>query len=105
MSAHRRELILAPQAQRDLSDILLQTEMGWGVQQRSRYRSVIDRALAELLTYPHIGRSRSDISPGLRSFSAGRHVIYYRVSESQIHVNRIVHPRMELGSDELAEFR
>ena len=105
MSVHRRELILAPQAQQDLSDILLQTEMDWGIQQRSRYRRVIDRALAELLTFPYLGRSRNEISPGLRSFSAGRHLIYYRVSESELNVNRIVHPRMELGPDDLAEFR
>ena len=102
MSAPKLELDLASRAQRDLSDILLQTELDWGVEQRSSYRQTLDRALTELLTFPHLGRSRSDISPGLRSFPAGRHVVYYRISGSVLIVYRIVHARMELGLNELS---
>lgn len=38
-----------------------------------------------------MGRARDEISPGLRSFPAGSHVIYYRVSDTELIVTRIVH--------------
>jgi toxin ParE1/3/4 len=91
MSAHRLQLILAPNARADFSDLLLYTRRQWGQRQRATYKAVIDRALRELTEFPNLGRARDEISPGLRSFPAGRHVIYYRVTGTELIVTRIVH--------------
>ena len=62
-----------------------------GVNASATYKAVIDRALRELTEFPNLGRARDEISPGLRSFPAGSHVIYYRVTETELIVTRIVH--------------
>jgi toxin ParE1/3/4 len=99
MSARRLRLILAPDAQADLSDILTHSEQQWGKRQRSAYKALIDTALRNLTRFPGLGRSRDDISPGLRSHPVGSHVILYRASESELTVNRIVHSRRDISDD------
>jgi toxin ParE1/3/4 len=99
MSAHRRRLSFAPDARADLSDILVYTEQQWGKRQRAAYKALIDDALRKLTPYPGIGRSRDDISPGLRSHPVGSHVIYYRASDRELTVNRIVHSRRDITDE------
>ncbi|HEY7032074.1 MAG TPA: type II toxin-antitoxin system RelE/ParE family toxin [Thermomicrobiales bacterium] len=96
MSARRRRLVLAPDARRDLSEILVYTEQQWGKQQRIKCQAMIDQALRHLAMYPNLGRGRDEISPGLRSYPVGSHVVYYRVSEHELIVNRIVHGRRDI---------
>jgi toxin ParE1/3/4 len=95
MSARKLQLILAPDARTDFADILLYTRRQWGQRQRAAYKTVIDRALRELTGFPNLGRARDEISPGLRRFSAGSQVIYYRVSDKALIVTRIVHSRRD----------
>jgi toxin ParE1/3/4 len=57
---------------------------------------MIDQALRNLTMYPNLGRGREEISPDLRSYPGRSHVVYYRVSERQLVVNRIVHSRRDI---------
>ena len=95
MSLDDYSLVLSPQAEEDFTDILQYTLQTWGDRQMNAYRAVIDKALHTLLQNPLIGQVRSDISLHHRSFPAGQHVVYYRVSQRSILVARILHQRMD----------
>ena len=60
--AHR----LAPQASAELDDIWLDIAKGSGsIERADRVVDTISRRFQLLATYPHIGRERSDLRPGL----------------------------------------
>lgn len=46
---------------------------------------------SKLASMPHMGRNRSDLSAGLRSFVVARHVIFYLPTEDGIDVARVIH--------------
>ena len=96
MSARKRQLVLTPDARLDLSDILLYTQEEWGKRQRAVYQARIDRTLRHLLRFPDLGRNRDEISPGLRSYPVGYHLILYRVGASDLTVTRIIHQQRDI---------
>lgn len=40
---------------------------------------------------PEMGRKREELAPKLRSFPAGKHVIFYRCGQKRIEVIRVLH--------------
>jgi toxin ParE1/3/4 len=50
---------------------------------------------ALLAEHPHAGRSRDEIEPGLRSFSSGQYLIYYRESRSHVVISRVLHGKRD----------
>ena len=46
---------------------------------------------SKLASMPHMGRTRSELSAGLRSFVVARYVIFYLPTENGIDVVRIIH--------------
>lgn len=40
---------------------------------------------------PELGRRRSDIRVGLRSYSWGSYVAYYRIAKGEVHILRVLH--------------
>lgn len=57
-------------------------------------RRLIERAVEvfELLaTHPELGRRRPDVRVGLRSYSLGTHVVYYRIAAGKVQVLRVLH--------------
>lgn len=95
MSVRRRQLVLSPQARTDFSDILLESRRQWGTSQRVKYKATIDQALNRLSDYPEIGLPRDDVQKGLRALVIEQHVIYYRILETSIRVERILHNRRD----------
>lgn len=55
------------------------------------YEQELRAALINIRRYHEIGASREEWYPGLRALPVGRHIIYYRVLDSEVRVNRIVH--------------
>jgi toxin ParE1/3/4 len=43
-----------------------------------------------LASVPHMGRERAELSPGLRSFVVGHHVIFYRLFVDGIEIVRVL---------------
>jgi toxin ParE1/3/4 len=43
---------------------------------------------------PDIGRTRDEISPGMRRLESGRHVVYFREASAGVRIVRILHQRM-----------
>lgn len=99
MSAQKLPLKLSPQARRDFKEILNYTRKTWGIEQRDRYKTLLDSALTTIAANPSIGKRRDEIRADYYSYhvgSRGRHYIFYRVCEDSIVVVRILHDSMDI---------
>ena len=92
------ELIVSPEARRDLRSILRYTERKWGSSQRDDYADRIVTAMNDLATFPELGATRDDISMGLRARSVGHHLILYRLQGSTVNITRILHENMDISA-------
>ncbi len=60
---------------------------------------LVDAVLAAArrhVQFPESGRSRDDISPGLRTFVVKPYVVFYRPIEDTIEVVRVLHGRRDI---------
>ena len=80
MGQHR----LAPEAEAELDDIWYYVAKESGsIETADRFvDSLTDRFLL-LARYPYLGRHRDDLCPGLRSFTLGDFVIFYRILDEE----------------------
>ena len=86
---------LRPKAREDLERIGDYTLEFWGERQEEVYLGMLNRALFSLVEEPELGRPVGEIAPGLRKFRAGRHMVFYLISEPGIDVVRILHQSMD----------
>jgi toxin ParE1/3/4 len=85
--AHR----LAPGAEIELDEIWLWTAKESGsVDIADRLIDSITERFFLLARFPHMGRPRDDLRPGLRSFPIGRYVIVYRTESDDVLILHIV---------------
>ena len=94
MSKYR--IIVSPQAQRDLKDIRSYTLQSWGATQADIYLRKIEEAFCGLLENPEIGRERNDVKAEYRSIVIEKHVLFYKINKSEIHILGIPHSRMDI---------
>jgi toxin ParE1/3/4 len=66
----------------------------WGSALSDTYGAEISQAFATLSANPRIGRARTEIKVGLRSYSVGQHVIFYRLEDETVTILRILHRKM-----------
>ena len=52
-------------------------------------RAIVSR-FPKLASMPHMGRERPELSPSLRSFVVGHHVIFYRLFDGGVEVVRVL---------------
>ncbi len=86
---------LTPRARRDLDEIAAFTNERWGAAQRRRYLTLLGKVMKALAVHPARGRLRTELDVDLRSFRAGRHVVFYFAVEGGIDVVRILHDAMD----------
>ncbi|MFC4726242.1 type II toxin-antitoxin system RelE/ParE family toxin [Glycocaulis abyssi] len=84
---------LSPEAGEDLLEIGRYTTQEWGEAQSERYLDRLDDAFNRLAGMPGLGRLRGDVRPGVFSFPAGHHVVWYRQAASGIEILRVLHTR------------
>lgn len=58
----------------------------------------IDATCATLADNPMIGRSRSELSPDLRSFPLANYLIFYRPIENGVEIVRVLHGNRDIGA-------
>ena len=85
------------QAEQDLIDIWLYTYEQWGEAQAERYFDALEQGIYKLGRHPELGRRCDHIRQGYRSLRINRHVVYYTVTTSTVHVIRVLHERMDPG--------
>ena len=66
-----------------------------------RFLDTLEEKFALLATQPRMGRQRDELMPDLRSFPAGRYVVYYLASADGIELVRVLHGARDIG---LADF-
>lgn len=78
-------------AEADLLGIGAYTLRAWGEDQAIRYIIELEACCQMLADNPALGRSCSDIAPGLRRMESSRHVVFYREETRGILISRILH--------------
>lgn len=91
--------LLTNAAKSDLKSIGRYTQEKWGIEQRNRYLTLLDRSFHDLAVNPLMGRDCGDIRPGYRKLPIGKHLVFYRQKESElIEIVRVLHERMDSES-------
>ncbi|HEU0164058.1 MAG TPA: type II toxin-antitoxin system RelE/ParE family toxin [Thermomicrobiales bacterium] len=90
------EYEVLPRAAEDLFLAVQYTRDRWGDAQVDRLQNQFDRVIESLSEFPEIGRSRSDLLPGLRSMPVFRFHLLYVVENGVIVVVRFVHQKRNL---------
>jgi toxin ParE1/3/4 len=85
---------LGPKGTSDLAEIFDYTVDTWGEQQAENYIDELAKCFQRLADSPGLGRACDLISPGIRRFELGKHVIFYKPDRNGIIVSRILHQRM-----------
>jgi toxin ParE1/3/4 len=58
----------------------------------------LDTNFQLLARQPELGRIRTELAPGLRSFPVGRYVVFYELMQDGIAVVRVLHSARDLGA-------
>lgn len=94
-----RRLRISPEADDDIAAITRYSAETWGTRQMEAYADRLYATLDELTHFPGMGRARDEVSPGLRSYPIGQHVAFYRATDDELIVVRIVHGRRDIASE------
>ena len=70
----------------------------WGQTQAKAYLAGIRMAIDRVAETPSLRRSCGGELPGYFRLVVGSHVVFYREAESTVHVERILHQRMDFES-------
>ncbi len=90
-------VILAPEADHDLWEIARYIARR-NLRAAFRFIDMIYEEGELLATHPDIGRARSELAPGLRSFPVGAFVLFYRATPAGVQVARILRGSRDIPS-------
>jgi toxin ParE1/3/4 len=85
---------LSSLAEADLEEIEVYTLQNWGVDQAIHYIKNLRSHCQMLADNPSLGRACNHIRMDLHRQECERHVIYYLIKQTEIHIVRILHDRM-----------
>ena len=91
-----RACLLSPRAKADLEEIWLFTYRNWSIEQADGYHAAILDAFDGLATGSKTGRI-VDIRDGYFKYAVGSHLVFYRLTERELIVVRVLHQRMDVG--------
>jgi len=89
------QLIIAPAAQDDLKEIYQYGLRHWGQAQSDNYLETLKGKLWSLTEQPLIGTERSELLAGIRSLPTESHILFYRVTASNVEIIRVLHGRQD----------
>lgn len=98
-----KELRLSRAAESDLEEAWLHIAEESGHERADSVLDEIESRSRLLLAYPEAGRERSELWPGLRSFPASSHVVYYEVSGPAVEVVRVLHGARDAEAELLGD--
>jgi toxin ParE1/3/4 len=89
--------VIRQQAAQDLEEIWLYSMQQWGVKQADRYLASLLSRFSWLAENPYSGKHREDIKTGYYSFSEGKHLVFYKLTDTGgIDIIGIPHQRMDI---------
>ena len=86
---------LTRKAGEDLKSIARYTQKTWGVAQRNKYLTQLDKRFSVLADAPTVGRSCEALRPGYCKYHEGRHLIFYVLIPEWIKIVRILHDSID----------
>jgi len=87
-----------PAARADFDEIGRYTMQNWGLTKTRNYLLEITEAVDRLAEHKGIGADYSFVMTGLRKLAVGSHKVIYETDDTTIHVVRILHERMDIGT-------
>jgi toxin ParE1/3/4 len=90
-----RHYRLSPLAIADLEEIWFYTFRQWSLEQADQYHHDLIATIEALADGRKVGRP-ADIREGYFKRAVGRHLVFYRQSDSTLDVIRILHQRMDV---------
>lgn len=87
---------ITPRALKDLDAIADYSLATWGARQTEKYLSELDKRFQWLADHPGVGRARTEIGEGLRSYPHGSHVIFYIVEADAVAIIGVPHGAMDI---------
>lgn len=87
---------LSTAADRDLDEIFDYTLTTFGLEQAVKYLSEFETLFDQLVSNPHIGKSRNEIKLGLKSFPKSSHIVFYRIFTDRLRIVRVLHASRDL---------
>jgi toxin ParE1/3/4 len=87
--------ILAPSTTRDL-DRLSQYFLETNIEAGERLFKALNQKLYNLTQFPNLGKPYPPLDPNIRGLLVEKYIIFYRVTETQIEIVRIVDGRQNL---------
>jgi toxin ParE1/3/4 len=96
MPSKPRALRLSASARQDLDAIWLYTLHKWSLVQADGYVGALLSACEDLAAGTKIGLNANHIREGYWRYLIGSHSIYFRISEANIDVTRILHQSMDV---------
>ena len=88
-------ILYSPLAEADFEDIWLFTAQRWSTEQAVACTTGLINAVHQLARVDRTGRPVS-IAEGMQKYLSGRHVIYFRRTEEDLVVVRILHQSMDV---------
>jgi toxin ParE1/3/4 len=92
------DVIVTKRARAEITDVVAYR----AARNISSGRQLLDRFIRrfeELGQFPLMGRSRSDLQPGLRALLVEHYIAFYLVEDEQITVVRVIDGRMDLEEE------
>ena len=80
----------------DLEEIWLYTFQTWSIEQADRYHSLIVKEIEFLATNSLSGKKQDHLRKGYRSTKVKSHIIFYKVSGTELEIIRILHENMDI---------
>ena len=103
MSERKRRVLIPRQPEIDTRLIYFTTAERWGEEQAVTYRARILNAFNLLADNPEAGfRAKGSLS-GFRMFPIERHGIWYRLTDEELIVTRVIHGRRNVTEKFLTE--
>lgn len=90
------KLAIRQSAYEDLEAIWEYTMKTWSIYQADKYYSEIITAFELICKNPSAGKSAHNIRIGYHTFKINKHLIFYKVTESEVDIVRILHIQMDI---------
>lgn len=80
----------------DLEEIWFYTLTTWSQEQADRYHALITAEIGTLASRPTLGKRVDYLRKGYWSSKVKSHYIFYRITETEIEIVRILHESMDI---------
>jgi toxin ParE1/3/4 len=90
-------VVVRPRASQDLAEIWAHIAKD-SVKHADKFAVLLDDHFRALARRPHMGRSRPELAPKLRSFPVGQYVIFYLTRRKGVEIVRVLHGARDIGS-------